>query len=126
VLKYSFILIFIVLLTTVLPAQKNQMPGTTGLTCMNYIIIDGETNISDFEFSAIFPEDEGPEIFRPVSLEVYPQIDYLIKIPVKEFKTKNPLMYKDFLELIREETYPYITLRIDRKDLKNIVSYQTK
>lgn len=77
--------------------------------CGSYLIIRGETNLNRFSFSytgeppvagyspGFHPQNSGPEIL----------------IPVKQFEPSNPHMYNDFLKQLKEQTYPYITIRIN-------------
>src|SRR5690554_7125393 len=45
-------------------------------------------------------------------IRFYPQEGYLsVQIPSKNFEPSNPLMYADFIKLIKAEEHPYITIR---------------
>jgi hypothetical protein len=78
--------------------------------CDNYLHIRGESNINQFSF-----------FFNSVPKNI-PNNDatgdtMAISIPIREFEAGNPMMYRDFLELMRENQYPWITVSFSRKQL---------
>lgn len=40
---------------------------------------------------------------------------YIIRVPVKEFRSTNQLAYRDFLDLVRAEEYPYLEIAVPEK-----------
>ncbi len=79
-----------------------------GTSCVNFLVINGESNINKFSFSYMTPllvrvdnASKGAEDER---------IDF--KIPVHQFKPGNPRMYDDFLSLLKAEEYPYIMISL--------------
>ena len=42
-----------------------------------------------------------------------------ISIPIKDFEASNPMMYNDFLELMKEENHPRIKISFSRKQLES-------
>lgn len=80
--------------------------------CANYLYISGASNVNQFDFRYrtalkaqehnILPDHE----------------DFHIFIPVKEFKPSNPLMYGDFLALMKESDYPQIKVTFSKLQFK--------
>jgi hypothetical protein len=78
--------------------------------CDNYLHIRGESNINQFSF-----------FFNSVPRSI-PNDDssgdtMVISIPIKEFEAGNTMMYKDFLDLMKENEYPWISVSFSRKQL---------
>jgi hypothetical protein len=75
--------------------------------CDNYIKIEGSTNVNHFFFEQIFNKKKELIENRDRSGEILK-----LKIPVHDFNPSNPMMYSDFLELIKASEYPYIDITI--------------
>ena len=81
--------------------------------CDDYIKINGSTNINHFHFEQklndqkIIAEDES-----------YSGQKLAIQIPAHDFEPSNPMMYKDFLNFIKAEEYPYINITIFFEQLR--------
>lgn len=75
--------------------------------CINYIIINGESNVNRFSFSYTTSSSDFGNPF------LYPSLPYgnEINIPVRDFEPSNPLMYNDFLTNLNEQEYPTITIK---------------
>ncbi len=72
---------------------------------VNSITITGSSNVSSF----VFKQNIDSIISRPSPLGV----EYLrIAIPVKDFKTGNPIMYRNFINLIKAKDYPNIYIDV--------------
>jgi hypothetical protein len=82
-----------------------DLPG-----CRNYLQINGESNVNQFSLTYQASEDRinqngnGRETIE-------------ISIPIKEFRTSNPMMYQDFLELMQEDKHPRIRVTFSRDQL---------
>ncbi len=88
--------------------------------CQGYINISGTTNINHFNFS-----NELSSIWIPAAGQDGPPEDssiFEIRIPIKDFRTNNPVMYRDFLELVSASIYPYIYIGIHYPYLKRILT----
>lgn len=81
--------------------------------CDNYIKIEGSTNVNHFHFEQTFNEKEEVIETHPGSKEIIQ-----LKIPAHDFKASNPMMYDDFLKLIKASEYPYIDITIFFEDIK--------
>lgn len=75
--------------------------------CINYIIINGESNVNRFSFSYTTLSSDFGNAF------LYPSLPHgnEIIIPVRDFEPSNPLMYNDFLTNLNEQEYPTITIK---------------
>lgn len=75
--------------------------------CINYIIINGESNVNRFSFSYTTLSSDFGNAF------LYPSLPHgnEINIPVRDFEPSNPLMYNDFLTNLNEQEYPTITIK---------------
>mgnify|MGYP001365093456 CR=1 FL=1 len=79
-----------------------------GTGCVNFLVINGESNINKFSFSYMTPllarsdnASKGAEDER---------IDF--KIPVHRFNPDDLRMYDDFLTLMKAREYPYILISL--------------
>jgi hypothetical protein len=92
------------------PLFSARMPkeDPRGTGCVNFLVINGESNINKFSFSYMTPVlTQGEESSKGAENE---RIDF--KIPVHQFKPGNPRMYDDFLSLLKAKEYPYITISL--------------
>ncbi len=86
--------------------------------CLGYINISGTTNINHFNFSS-----ELSYIRITGTGQNEPGADSSIieiPIPIKEFRTNNPFMYRDFLELVNARIYPHIFIGVHYPYLERI------
>ena len=88
--------------------------------CENKLSIFGNTNISQFRFKQTSFANK-PDDKRKKSWRIEESGDAIsIYIPVNDFKTNNPIMYFNFLDLIKAEQYPDIIISLQKKELFNI------
>lgn len=88
------------------PAGLKEDPRGTG--CVNFLVINGESNINKFSFSYMTPHLAGGDNSSKGAEDE--RIDF--KIPVHQFNPGNPRMYDDFLSLLRAKEYPYIMISL--------------
>ncbi|MFZ2286277.1 MAG: YceI family protein [Bacteroidales bacterium] len=86
--------------------MPKEDPRGTG--CVNFLVINGESNINKFSFSYMTALPAGGENAGKGAEDE--RIDF--KIPVHQFKPGNPRMYDDFLTLLNAEEYPYIMISL--------------
>jgi hypothetical protein len=81
--------------------------------CNNYIHISGTSNINQFSFRF------NTERLLPSGQDLVTEDsgNYEICVPVRDFQASNPMMFKDFLELIKASEYPLIKIRFTEKQL---------
>ena len=87
--------------------EKSYPFQTENYGCDDYIKIDGSTNVNRFHF--IQTLDQNPNVIKRKD----PARETLnLKIPAHDFKPSNPMMYKDFLDFIKAQEFPYIDITI--------------
>jgi hypothetical protein len=79
-----------------------------GTGCVNFLVINGESNINKFSFSYMTPVLTRGDVSSKGA--EYKKIDF--KIPVHQFKPGNPRMYNDFLSLLKAKEFPYIIISL--------------
>ena len=79
-----------------------------GTGCVNFLVINGESNINKFSFSYMTPILTGGDNTSKGAEDE--RIDF--KIPVHQFKPGNPRMFDDFLSLLKAKEYPYIMISL--------------
>ncbi len=80
--------------------------------CENYLYINGESNVNQFSFrynKTDFSDRQNRVISDSGSFE--------ITIPIRDFEASNPLMYGDFLVLMKETEYPLIRVTFSKQEL---------
>jgi len=88
-------------------AFPEETPGKGGGSLWsNFIVISGASNVNRFSFTYSTPSfiKNNPESFVRTGEKV--EVD----IPVRKFEPSNPRMYDDFLHLLKEVEYPFITI----------------
>jgi hypothetical protein len=83
-------------------------------SCLNFIHITGESNVSQFSFNFNQSQLVSQKPGNP-----YDTADVIIRIPIREFRASNQMMYNDFLTMMKESEYPIIEICFKRKQLNN-------
>lgn len=100
-------------------SQYIQLEGTGSMVCRGYIYVEGRTNVNKFEFSSQLSSfhllDRYPDTVQWIDPPMFE-----IPVPISAFKTSNPSMHRDFLELLKANRYPYINIAINYPMLKRI------
>lgn len=87
--------------------------------CSGYIYVEGRTNINHFVFTNqlsslnLYERTTGAEQGIDSSVVEIP-------VPLSEFRTRNPVMYREFLELLDANKYPFIQIGIKYPSLERI------
>lgn len=119
--------ILITITTFSLFSQKTELAGFSSGKCLSFIVIAGETNINNFEFTMDFGDrglvinSENKKFGSSGKERDY----YEISVPVKNFESNNKLIYKDFLELLKADEYPFVVIGIPYNQLNRILSGET-
>ncbi|UCH15627.1 MAG: hypothetical protein JSV22_06600 [Bacteroidales bacterium] len=93
--------------------------------CAGYIQISGTSNINNFKLtSSLSPVNLNDSINKKTINNESPVIE--LQIPIKKFRTSNPLIYKDFIKLLNAESYPFIIIGINYQTLNNIFQKSLK
>jgi hypothetical protein len=83
-------------------------------SCSNYLYISGESNINQFSFRYDKVTLQGKLNSTSGNSEALE-----ISIPIKDFEASNPLMYNDFLVLMKESEYHIIKVSFSKKQIQN-------
>ena len=94
-------------------SQQNESVASGMETCNSYILISGESNINQFNFTY----DLQRHGLVKASDKSKDSEQFELVLPIKDFKTSNPLMYDDFLLLMKESQYPRIIIGIPKDQL---------
>ncbi len=89
-------------------------------SCNNILIISGNTNINSFELyyqlkdmQLIVLHDEKGVPFDDTKV-------HQVNLPLKSFEMDNEFMRSDFLDLVKADIYPDITIGVTQKDLATL------
>jgi hypothetical protein len=112
----KIILICLVLRASGLGYSQSGYPEFNNKNCHTYIYIGVESNVNQFSF--LYSSLNLPYIWQPIQTK---DTGYLeISFPVKDFKASNPLMYNDFLKLLKANEYPVLKICISNYQLENV------
>ncbi len=117
----TVLVILILMIPAATFAQKAGVVSYAPEDCTGYIDINGETNLSNFHLSQVLDNRlylniEDTHWSRTADSSSMTEMH----IPVKQFSTTNPLLYHDFLELLKVEEHPEIIIRIPKDQLENV------
>jgi hypothetical protein len=115
-LKYGLILwvLFFTTGTNLLSQPAGKEISARKNSCLNFIHITGESNVNQFSFNF----NQGEILSHSVG-NSSDTADVLIRIPIREFRASNQMMYSDFLEMMKESEYPIIEICFKRKQLNH-------
>ncbi len=119
----TVILLILFILPAGLIAQNGKNMAYLPGDCTGFIDINGETNLSNFHLNQVLNQQlyitakdiqwsGGPDTVAMTE----------IHIPVKQFSTGNPFLYRDFLELVKADEHPEIIIQIPDQQLENILN----
>jgi hypothetical protein len=107
------LLLFLSLYSTVL-SQTSRVVSTHSV-CRNYVVIEGKTNINQFELKWDDTRKTKTNEASCVDTSFFG-----INIPVKDFEASNSLMYADFMQLMKADDFPKIFIRISQDQLDKL------
>ena len=108
--KYQITVIILLLVSVFNYGEDGNKPNADEI-CIDYVIIQGSSNINQFEFINYEPEVET-DLNKPQKKEDYRNI----QIPVKKFSGPNNRMLNDFLKMVKASEYPYIKIDIEPRE----------
>jgi hypothetical protein len=88
--------------------------------CQGYINISGESNINTFDLD----KELAPYDLSAQDLELMVgsgSEQYEIKIPVVGFSCRNPIIYRDFVKLLKADRYPDIIIELNYYQLEKMI-----
>lgn len=95
--------------------------------CTNYILIQGSSNINQFEFINYEPK------VNPLEITLQDNDPYQnIQIPVDKFQGPNHRMRNDFLNMVNASEYPFIKIDIEPRnkadfdEVTGLTNFRTK
>jgi hypothetical protein len=113
---WTFILVFIA--PTISKPQDVQSVANN-LMCTSYIFISGESNVNTFEFTWVNENGEDQlDKFEYLTDSPF----FKIGVPVRDFKARNSMMFKDFMELMKAKDYPKILIAIPVEQISKVKS----
>lgn len=95
-------------------SQASEMASFSA-NCENYVYISGESTISPFSFRYNTADISGKK-----NLVLRDTGTFEISIPIRDFEPSNPMMYGDFLALMKESEYPRIVVSFSRRQLQKL------
>jgi hypothetical protein len=101
-----FIFLFLLTLNNHVQGQFHKTLNSINHNdCVDFVSIHGSTNVNEFSFLQLLNDRESP-------IRFHTQEGYItIQIPAHNFEASNPLMYNDFISLIKADQHPYIAIR---------------
>jgi hypothetical protein len=106
------------------PAQicgQARNPVAYSNNCNSFIRIIGGSNINAFSFT--FSTSSLPDAWQIIGTQ---DTGFLsVNIPVREFEPSNPLMYNDFLQLIKAHEFPLLRILIPKERLEKALKAQS-
>lgn len=106
------ILLVILLNQCIFTQGQTHNITSSSADCENYLYIIGESNINQFSFRY----DKTNYLDRNSSMSIDSD-NIEITIPIKDFVASNPMMYSDFLALMKEAEYPVIKVTFSKQEL---------
>jgi len=88
--------------------------------CHSFIRIDGGSNLSTFSFT--YSTSSLSDAWQII--EIKDTGFFSVAVPVRDFEASNPLMYDDFLKLIKAREFPVLRIIISKKQLER--SFKTE
>jgi len=111
-LRLAWLCTFLLFSTQIFTQTRN--PVSYSNMCNSFIRINGGSNISTFSFT-----------YRTSSLSDAGQIlemkdtgFFSVTVPVRDFEASNPLMYDDFLTLIKAREFPVLKIILSKEQLE--------
>lgn len=115
--RYMFIgfLSFIMTGLSITSWSQTRNPIAESLSaCENYVYISGESNVNQFSFRYNKAKISGK--YNSSSSDTG---SIEISIPIKDFRPSNPMMYGDFLILMKESEHPRIIVSFSKRNLQS-------
>jgi hypothetical protein len=95
-------------------SQSREWVAKYTAGCKNYLYISGESNINQFSFSYNDATYPGQYIITAGDTQ-----NITISIPIRDFQPSNPMMYGDFLVLMKESEFPIINVSFSKQQLQS-------
>ena len=107
-----YVLLLTVMLSLIQATAQGENDDTKDSGCLNYVSIQGSSNINQFQFINYNP------IIHSNTITAQKNRDYRnIQVPVQDFITTNHHMLSDFYEMIHASKYPFINIKIEPREM---------
>ena len=103
----AFIFLFIILASTQIYAQTS-LKNSTQNKCSNFVRIEGASNVNQFYFEQFLNDWQTKEISFNQNKDTI-----ILKISANNFVPSIPMMYEDFIHLIKADQHPDIKITIE-------------
>lgn len=107
----SFVVFFLVIINTGFDYDSFSEKKENSSGFINIIV---ESNINRMLFEYDFNERHS-RANQEISKSFVNKIFSRVKVPLKEFKCPNKIMYRDFLDLLKAEQFPYLEIYLPPK-----------
>ncbi len=88
----------------------------------NYIHIHTNSNLTSHEFTY---HNLSSYLLNVSKQEYHAHHNYEIKVPLKDFEYENETIYRDFLELLCADKYPFVSIIIKKDQLFKLLTAGT-
>ena len=117
-LRLVWLCIFLLCSTQIFTQTRN--PVSYYNDCNSFIRINGGSNISTFSFT--YSTSSLSDAWQIIEIK---DTGFLsVTVPVRDFEASNPLMYDDFLTLIKAREFPVLRIIIPKEQLER--SFKTE
>jgi hypothetical protein len=117
-LRLGWLYTFLLFSTQIFTQTGN--PVSYSNVCNSFIRIKGGSNISTFSFT--YSAASLSDAWQIIEME---DTGFLsVTVPVRDFEASNPLMYEDFLKLIKAREFPVLKINLSKEQLEK--SFKTE
>ena len=117
-IRLVWLCIFLICSTQIFTQTRD--PVSNYKDCHSFIRIDGGSNLSTFSFT--YSTSSLSDAWQII--EIKDTGFFSVAVPVRDFEASNPLMYDDFLKLIKAREFPVLRIIISKKQLER--SFKTE
>jgi len=117
-IRIVWLCIFLICSTQIFTQTRD--PVSYYKDCHSFIRIDGGSNLSTFSFT--YSTSSLSDAWQII--EIKDTGFFSVAVPVRDFEASNPLMYDDFLKLIKAREFPVLMIIISKKQLER--SFKTE
>ncbi|MFO8235510.1 MAG: YceI family protein [Bacteroidales bacterium] len=120
-MKKLFLQIIILLLgNTFSYAQAEELQDNDMLYVLESVSISGRTNVNRFKFIYDSTKAEKVNVDKEVNYIDSASDEVTFELPVRAFDSKNPIMNRDFYEMLKATSHPKIYVSIKKSVLESI------
>ncbi|MFP4047156.1 MAG: YceI family protein [Bacteroidales bacterium] len=101
-------------------AQNGESPEDKLLYVLESVNIKGRTNVNSFEFIYDSTIAKKVDIDKDANYLESANDEVTFELPVRAFDSKNPIMNRDFYEMLEAGAHPKIFVSIKKSALKDI------